>query len=170
METKYMPIIQEVVGLHVPGTAILRYTMRCSSVFGDRLGATLASKQRNAPDAPILLVGGPVDLGWDAMLEMSFKDELYLMQGHAVTNSEKRQRIRDAERELTVPEAMEVILMKPVVVISRRTDAMNGKWFCGSLGSKSLFTGTRPKCRSMLTRVQINEVSGKLTENRKSES
>ena len=62
------------------------------------------------------LVGYPKDLGWDAMVEMSFKDDLHLMQGYAATNSEEGQKIRDAEDEFTVPDAMKVVLMDRSVV------------------------------------------------------
>ncbi|KAF9693235.1 hypothetical protein EKO04_008683 [Ascochyta lentis] len=122
MERKYLPIVKEVMGPHVPETMILRYIERCSSGFGDRLGATLASKHRNDPDAPVLLVGHPKDLGWDVMMEMSFKDELHLMQGYAAKNSTEGQRIRDAEEEFTVPDAMKVVLMDRTTVTDCRMD------------------------------------------------
>ncbi|KZM21563.1 uncharacterized protein EKO05_0000750 [Ascochyta rabiei] len=119
MENKYLPIVKEVMGLHVPESTTLRYVERCSSGFGDRLGATLASKYRNNPDAPVLLVGYPKDLGWDAMVEMSFKDDLHLMQGYAATNSAEGQRLRDAEEDFTVPDAMKVVLMDRITVTDR---------------------------------------------------
>lgn len=111
METRYLPIVKEVMDPHIPETTTLRYVQRCGSGLGDRLGATLASKYRNDPNAPVLLVGYPKDLGWDAMVEMCFKDDLHLMQCYAATNSEEGQRIRDAEEEFTVPDAMKVVLM-----------------------------------------------------------
>lgn len=115
MEIKYLPIVTEVMGSCIPETTTLRYVERCGSGFGDRLGATLASKYRNDPNELVLLVGYPKDLGWDAMMEMSFEDDLPLMQGYAATNSAEGQRIRDAEEEFTVPEAMEVVLMDRTV-------------------------------------------------------
>lgn len=90
--------------------------------MGDRLGATLASKARNNPDAPVLLVGYPKDLGWDAMVEMSFKDELHLMQGYATTNLTDGQRIRDLEEEFSVPDAMKVVLMNRTTVTECKAD------------------------------------------------
>lgn len=116
MESKYLPIVKEVMGPHSPQSTTLRYIERCGSGFGDRLGATLASKYKNHPDLPVCLVGYPKDLGWDAMVEMSFKDDLHLMQGYAATNSAEGQKIRDAEDEFTVPDAMKVVLMDRSVV------------------------------------------------------
>lgn len=116
MESEYLPIVTDVFGPHTPITTTLRYVERCGSGFGDRLGATLASKNRNDKDAPVLLVGHPKDLGWDAMIEMSFKDELHLQQAYATTNSADGQRLRDAEDVFTMPEAMKVVLMDRVVV------------------------------------------------------
>ncbi|KAF1361564.1 hypothetical protein EJ07DRAFT_164586 [Lizonia empirigonia] len=121
MEKKFIPIVKDVMGPHVPETTTLRYVERCGSGFGDRLGATLASKHRNDSDAPVLLVGYPRDLGWDAMIEMSFKDDLHLMQGYAATNSAEGQRIRDAEEEFTVPDQLKAVLMDRAVVTSSST-------------------------------------------------
>lgn len=121
MESKYLPIVKEVMGPHLPETTTLRYVERCGSGFGDRLGATLASKYNNDPHLPVLLVGYPRDLGWDAMVEMSFKDDLHLMQGYAATNSAEGQRIRDAEEEFTVPDEMKVVLMDRVVMSEHKT-------------------------------------------------
>jgi hypothetical protein len=121
LEKKYLPIVKEVMGPHVPEVTTLRYVERCGSGFGDRLGAILASKYRNDKDAPVLLVGYPKDLGWDAMVEMSFKDDLHLMQGYAATNSAAGQRIRDAEEEFTVPDLMKVVLMGRTVVTEHGT-------------------------------------------------
>ncbi|KAF3052383.1 hypothetical protein E8E11_011296 [Didymella keratinophila] len=120
MESKYLPIVKEVMGPHVPVVTTLRYIERCGGGFRDRLCATLASKYRNAENAPVLLVGYPKDLGWDAMVEMSFKDDLHLMQGYAATNSAEGQRIRDAEEEFTMPEAMKVVLMGRVFLTDRQ--------------------------------------------------
>lgn len=122
METKYLPAVGEVMGPHIPKTLTLRYVERCGSGLGDRLGATLASKARNNPDAPVLLVGYPKDLGWDAMVEMSFKDELHLMQGYATTNLTDGQRIRDLEEEFSVPDAMKVVLMNRTTVTECKAD------------------------------------------------
>jgi len=122
MDPKYLPIVKEVMGPHIPVVTTLRYVERCGGGFGDRLGATLASKYRNDEDAPVLLVGCPKDVGWDAMVEMSFKDDLHLMQGYAATNSAEGQRIRDAEEEFTVPEAVKVVLMDRVFLTDRQED------------------------------------------------
>lgn len=122
MESKYFPIVKEVMGSHIPVMTTLRYVERCGGGFGDRLGATLASKYRNDDNAPVLLVGYPKDLGWDAMVEMSFKDGLHLTQGYAATNSAEGQRIRDAEEKFIIPEAMKVVLMDRVSLTDRRED------------------------------------------------
>jgi hypothetical protein len=121
METKYLPIVKEVMGHHIPESITLRYVERCGSGFGDKLGATLTSKYRNDPDMPVLLVGYPKDLGWDAMVEMTFKDDLHLMQSYAATNSAEGQRIRDAEEEFTMPEAMKVVLIDRTFIMERNT-------------------------------------------------
>lgn len=119
MEEKYLPIVKEVMGPHTPETTILRYVERCGSGYGDKLGAHLSSKHRNHPDAPVLLIGHPKDPCWDAMVEMSFKDDLHLMQGYAAVNSEEGQRVKDAEEDFTVTEAMKVVVMDQNVVMDR---------------------------------------------------
>jgi hypothetical protein len=130
MESKYFPIVKEVMGPHVPVTTTVRYVERCGSGFGDKLGAALASKHRNDENAPVLLVGYPKDLGWDAMVEMSFKDDLHLMQGYAATNSAEGQRLRDAEEEFTVPEAMKVVLMDRVSMTDRKEEGEEVSAYC----------------------------------------
>ena len=122
MESIYLPIVKEVMGPHSPSTTtLLGQNVNTYGVgFGDRLGATLASKYKNHPDLPVCLVGYPKDLGWDAMVEMSFKDDLHLMQGYAATNSAEGQRIRDAEDAFTVPDAMKVVLMDRSMVTESR--------------------------------------------------
>ncbi|KAJ4400711.1 hypothetical protein N0V91_008452 [Didymella pomorum] len=110
IESKYLPIVKKVMGPHIPVMTTLR------------LGATLASKYRNDENAPVLLVGYPKDLEWDVMVEMSFKDDLHLMQGYAATNSAEGQRIRDVKEEFTVPDAMKVVLMDRVFLTDRRED------------------------------------------------
>ncbi|KAF1927001.1 uncharacterized protein M421DRAFT_6558 [Didymella exigua CBS 183.55] len=122
MESKYIPIIKEVFGPLAPVLTTVRYVERCGSGFGDRLGATLASKHRNDENAPVVLVGYPKDLGWDAMVEMSFKDDLHLMQCYAASNSAEAQRMKDAEEEFTIPEVMKVVLMDRVYMTDRRED------------------------------------------------
>ncbi|KAJ8111865.1 hypothetical protein OPT61_g5637 [Boeremia exigua] len=122
MEQKYIPILKETMGAYAPIATTLRFTERCGSGYGDRLGAKLASKYRNHPDAPVLLVGHPKDLGWDAMMELSFKDDLHLMQGYAVVNGEEGQRVHDSEAEFTVPEAMKVVLMERNTMSSPATE------------------------------------------------
>jgi hypothetical protein len=134
MESKYLPIVKEVMGCQIPVMTTLRYVERCGSGFGDRLGATLASKYRNDENAPVLLVGYPKDLGWDAMVEMSFKDDLHLMQGYAATNSAEGQRIRDAEEEFTVPDAMKVVLMDRVFLTDRKEDEEEVSACCSVVG------------------------------------
>lgn len=56
------------------------------------------------------------------MVEMSFKDDLHLMQGYAAINGAEGQRIRDAEVEFAVPEAMKVALMDRVFLTDRQED------------------------------------------------
>jgi len=75
MDESHVPLIKEVMGVHYPQAHTIRYVVRVSSGAGDRLGAPIASKKRAHPDAPVLLVGSPDDLGWDAMAEMIFRDE-----------------------------------------------------------------------------------------------
>ena len=127
MESKYLPIAKGVMGPYIPVMTTLRYDERFGGGSGDRLGVTLASKYRNDENAPVLLVGYPKDLGWNAMVEMSFKDDL---QGYAATNSAEGQRIRDAEEELSVRDAMKVVLMDRVFMTNRREDWRRGECCC----------------------------------------
>jgi hypothetical protein len=75
MEEHHVPLIKEVMGVHYPQTYTMRYVVRVSSGAGDRLGAATSSRKRASPDAPVVIVGSPEDLGWDAMGEMVFRDE-----------------------------------------------------------------------------------------------
>ena len=70
----------------------------------------------------MLIIGYPKDLGWDAMVEMAFKDNLHLMQIYAATNSAECQRIIDAEERFTVPNAMKAVLMDRTVMTDSDMD------------------------------------------------
>lgn len=78
MEDIHVPLIKEVMGLHFPQIYSMRYVVRVESGAGDRLGAPIASRNRAHADTPVVLVGSPDDLGWDAMGEMIFRDEYVL--------------------------------------------------------------------------------------------
>lgn len=111
MENVHVPIIRDVMGEHYPTCYTLRYVVRVDSGAGDRLGANTASKKRAPPDAPVVLVGSPSDLGWDAMGEMVFRDELHVQQGLGTINSPDGQRVKEDEEVFTLTDKLRVVLM-----------------------------------------------------------
>lgn len=112
IENNYLPILKSSFGIHYPKTVILRYAERVESGAGDRFGATMASKSRNPPEAPVVLVGSPSDLGWDCMCEMVFRDELQFHQAYAIINSEAGQVVKEEEERFSEIESMRVVLME----------------------------------------------------------
>lgn len=75
MHDHHVPLLKKAMGVHYPQTYNMRYVVRVNSGTGDRLGATTANTRTAGPDAPVVLIGSPGDLGWDAMGEMIFRDE-----------------------------------------------------------------------------------------------
>jgi hypothetical protein len=86
MEETHVPLIKEVFEMHPPQSLRLRYIARVKTGAGDRLGAVTSSRGRADPDAPVVLVGSPKDVDWDAIGEMVFRDELHVQQCLAVMN------------------------------------------------------------------------------------
>ena len=111
METVYLPLLKKTMGCHQPSQIRVQYVERVSSGAGDRLGATTASKARNPPEAPVVLVGSPGDLNWDAMCEMTFQDELQLQQCLAIANSSEGQAVKEEEERFSQPDELRVVLM-----------------------------------------------------------
>jgi hypothetical protein len=111
MENVYLPLLKKTFGCHQPTQIRTQYVEVVSSGAGDRLGAATASKTRNPPDAPVVLVGSPSDLTWDAMCEMTFQDELQLQQCLAIANSEEGQPIKEDEERFSQPDQLRVVLM-----------------------------------------------------------
>lgn len=107
-----MPLLKTTMGEHFPQSVTLRYVERVASGAGDRFGATMSSKSRNPPEAPVVLVGSPSDVDWDCMCEMTFRDDLQLQQGYAVINSEFGQVVKEEEERFTDMEHMRVVLME----------------------------------------------------------
>lgn len=75
MNERHVPLVKEVMGPHYPTSYTIQYVVRVDSGAGDRMGAPTSSTKRAPPDAPVLLVGAPEELGWDAVGEMVFRDE-----------------------------------------------------------------------------------------------
>jgi len=75
MTERHIPLMKEVLGPHYPISFTLQFVERVDSGAGDRLGAPTSSTKRAPADAPVVLVGAPEDLGWDALGEMVFRDE-----------------------------------------------------------------------------------------------
>jgi hypothetical protein len=111
MQDIYLPLIKTTFGCHQPTHIRVQFVERASSGAGDRLGAHTASKTRNPPDAPVVLVGQPADLGWDAMCEMTFQDELGLQQCLAIANGDEGQAIKEDEERFSVADQLRVVLM-----------------------------------------------------------
>jgi hypothetical protein len=111
MEEIHVPILKEIMGGHYPTTYTRRYVERVGSGAGDRLGASVASRRNSLPDAPVVLVGLPQDLGWDMMGELLYFDQLHLQQSLATINSDSAQRVKDDEENFTIPHLFRVVLM-----------------------------------------------------------
>jgi len=111
MDNNHMPLIKEVFGEQAPLSCTVRYVVRVKSGAGDRLGAPTSTQKRADPDAPVVLVGEPSDLEWDAMSELLFRDELHVQQCLAMLDSPDGQRLKEDEEKFTVPEKLRVVLM-----------------------------------------------------------
>lgn len=115
MENEYVPLVKRTLGEFGPQTVTLRYVERAGTGAGDRFGASMSSKSRNSPEAPVVLVGAPTDVAWDCQCEMIFRDELQLQQAYALINSEAGQAVKDEEEAFTDIEQMHVVLMEKKV-------------------------------------------------------
>ncbi|KAI8941533.1 hypothetical protein NX059_002749 [Plenodomus lindquistii] len=111
MENHHVPIVKEVMGPHFPQSYIMRYAVRVETGAGDRLGATMSSKKRANAEAPVVLVGSPGELGWDAMGEWVFRDELHVQQGMAAINSPDGQKMKEDEEVFTLTDRLRVVLV-----------------------------------------------------------
>lgn len=106
----YLSLMKEVMGPHFPSSATFQFVLRVGSGVGDRLGAPMSSTKKAPADAPVVLVGAPEDLGWDAMGELVFRDELHLQQAFAIFNSPEGQRIGEDEEAFCLPDRTKVVL------------------------------------------------------------
>ncbi|RMZ71854.1 dimeric alpha-beta barrel [Pyrenophora seminiperda CCB06] len=111
MENHHWPLIKEVFGAEAPLSCTIRYVVRVKTGAGDRLGAPTSSQRRADPNAPVVLVGEPSDLEWDAMSELMFRDELHVQQCLSTLNSPEGQRLKEDEEQFTVPEKLRVVVM-----------------------------------------------------------
>lgn len=111
MSKHHVPLIKEVMGPHYPQTYTMRFVVRVSSGAGDRLGAIISSRGRAADDAPVVLIGSPQEVDWDAFGEMVFRDELHMQQALALLETPGGQAIKEDEENFTMVDKMKVILM-----------------------------------------------------------
>ncbi len=111
MEKSHVPLIKEVFEVHPPQSFKLRYVVRVKTGAGDRMGAVTSSRARADPDAPVVLIGSPQDVDWDAIGEMVFRDELHLQQCLSVMNGPGGQRIKEDEETIAITEKTRVILL-----------------------------------------------------------
>jgi hypothetical protein len=63
------------------------------------------------PNDPVLLVGEPKDLDWDAMSEMIFRDELHVQQCLAIMNEAGGERIKDDEDMFAIAEKTRAVIV-----------------------------------------------------------
>jgi hypothetical protein len=111
MEDNHVPLLKKAFGPHWPVSYNLRYVTRVKTGAGDRLGATVSSTARASADAPVVLVGSPEDLGWDAIGEMVWRDELHLQQGLAMMDSPDGQRVKEDEEVFTITDELRAVLV-----------------------------------------------------------
>ncbi|KAH9871155.1 hypothetical protein J1614_006730 [Plenodomus biglobosus] len=111
MMNKHLPLIKEIMGPHYPQEYNLRFVVRVESGAGDRLGATTSSRKRASADAPVVLVGSPDELEWDAMGELIFRDELHIQQGLASINNPIGQKIKEDEEVFTLTDKLRAVLV-----------------------------------------------------------
>ena len=117
LEDIHLPMLKEIMGPHYPLTYTLRYVVRVRTGAGDRLGATTSTKKNAEPDAPVLLVGLPSELGWDCIGEMVFRDELHAQQGLATVNTPEAQRLKEDEDVFAMPNQLRAVLMSEAKVV-----------------------------------------------------
>lgn len=79
METHMVPLMRSICGPLAPTTWIRRYIAH---------SATDAQRKPGPLGLPNLLIGNKEDVGWDAMSEMTFQDELHLQQYFARINED----------------------------------------------------------------------------------
>ncbi|EMD93795.1 hypothetical protein COCC4DRAFT_65991 [Bipolaris maydis ATCC 48331] len=111
IEQVHLPIYLEVFSENKPLSFTIRYTERVSSGAGDRLGAVTSMTGRAAPDDPVVLIGEPKELGWDAVSEMTFRDELHIQQCLSVMDGSGGERIKEDEDMFAVLEKTKAIIM-----------------------------------------------------------
>jgi hypothetical protein len=111
MEEHHLPLIKKIFEIHPPQSYKLRYPVRVKTGAGDRLGAVTSRTGRADPDAPVVIVGSPQEMDWDALGEMIFRDELHIQQCLSMMNGPEGQRIKDDEETIAIPEKTRVILM-----------------------------------------------------------
>lgn len=97
--------------MHHPQSFTLRFVVRVKTGAGDRLGAVTSSRGKADPDAPVVLVGSPQDMDWDAIGEMVFRDALHIQQCMSIMNGPGGQRIKEDEETIAITEKTRVILM-----------------------------------------------------------
>lgn len=111
MIENHVPLVKEVMGSQYPVSYTMRFVVRVSTGAGDRLGATMSSKSRADGDAPVVLLGSPQEVDWDAYGEMVFRDELHLQQALALLDTPGGQRVREDEANFSISDKLRVVLM-----------------------------------------------------------
>lgn len=66
---------------------------------------------RADPEDPVVLIGEPKELGWDAVSEMIFRDELHIQQCLAVMNGSGGERIKEDEDMFAILDKTKAIIM-----------------------------------------------------------
>lgn len=117
LEEIHLPIIKEVFDEHQPLTYTMHYVQRVKTGAGDRLGAVTSMTGRADPNDPVVLIGQPSDLGWDAMGKMTFRDELHIQQALAIMET-GGQRIKEDEDLFALVDLTKVVVVGQTTVLT----------------------------------------------------
>ncbi|USP75498.1 uncharacterized protein yc1106_02772 [Curvularia clavata] len=95
----------------------MHYVERVKTGLGDRLGAVTSMTGRAEPNDPVVLIGVPSSLEWDAMGKMIFRDELHLQQALAIMESGGGERIKEDEDLFALVDQTKVVVVGQTTVL-----------------------------------------------------
>lgn len=95
----------------------LSYVERVKTGAGDRLGAVTSMTGRADPNDPVVVIGVPSELGWDAVGTMIFRDELHLQQALAIMETGGGERIKEDEDLFALVDKTKVVVMGQTTVL-----------------------------------------------------
>lgn len=80
------------------------------------MGAPTSLTGKADPDDPVVLIGTPSEIGWDAMGKMEFRDELHIQQALAIMEI-SGDRIKEDEELFALTEKTRVVVIGQTSVL-----------------------------------------------------